>query len=185
MADIDMNDLERRMNGAIDSLSEDFSGLRTGRASTGLIDTLPVEAYGSNMPLNQVGTVAAPEARLLTVQVWDKSMVNPVAKAITNANLGLNPQPDGQLIRIPLPDLTEERRIELAKVAAKYAEQARIAVRNVRQDGMQTIKKLKNDNEISEDDQKRYEDDVQKLTDKMVARIDENLAQKESEIKQV
>lgn len=185
MSEFDMKDLERRMQGAIDALSDEFAGLRTGRASTALIEHVPVEAYGSTMPLNQVGTVAAPEARLLSVQVWDKSMVNPVMKAITNANLGLNPQPDGQLIRIPLPDLTEERRLELVKVAAKYAEQARIATRNVRQDGMQSIKKMKNDNEISEDDQKRLEDQVQKLTDKTVATIDENLAKKETEIKQV
>lgn len=185
MAELDMKDLERRMDGALDVLGDEFAGLRTGRAATGLIENIPVDAYGSNMPLNQVGTVGAPEPRLLTVQVWDKSMVNPVMKAITNASLGLNPQPDGQLIRVPVPDLTEERRIELAKVAAKYAEQARIAVRNVRQDGMQNIKRMKSDGDISEDDQKRYEDDVQKLTDQKIKKIDDNLSTKEQEIKQV
>lgn len=182
MSELDMKDLERRMEGALDVLKEEFQGLRTGRASTGLVDHVQVDAYGSNMPLNQVGTVGAPEPRMLTVQVWDKSMVNPVLKAITNAGLGLNPQPDGQLIRIPLPDLTEERRLELVKVAGKYAEQARISVRNVRQDGM---KKLKNDKDISEDDQKLYEDDVQKLTDRVIKKIDDLFEHKEQDIKQV
>jgi ribosome recycling factor len=185
MAELDMKDLERRMDGAIEVLKEDFQGLRTGRASTGLVDHIQVEAYGSHMPLNQVGTVGVPEARLLTVQVWDKSMVNAVQKAISNAGLGLNPQPDGQLIRIPLPDLTEERRLELVKVAGKYSEQARISIRNVRQDGMQTVKKLKNDGDISEDDQKIYEDRVQKLTDQMIKKVDEMYEHKEKEIKQV
>ncbi|MGM0422810.1 MAG: ribosome recycling factor [Pseudomonadota bacterium] len=185
MAELDMKDLERRMDGAIEVLKEDFQGLRTGRASTGLVDHIQVEAYGAYMPLNQVGTVGVPEARLLTVQVWDKSMVNPVQKAISNAGLGLNPQPDGQLIRIPLPDLTEERRVELAKIAGKYSEQARISIRNVRQDGMQTVKKLKNDGDISEDDQKIYEDKVQKLTDRMIKTVDEMYEHKEKEIKQV
>lgn len=185
MAEVDMKDLERRMVGAIDALHTEFQGLRTGRASVNLLEPVTVEAYGSSMPLNQVGTVSAPEPRLLTVQVWDKGMVNAVSKAIMESGLGLNPQPDGQLIRVPLPDLTEERRNELAKVAAKYAEQARIAIRNVRQDGMQSIKKLKNDNEISEDDQKHYEDDVQKLTDRKIKEVDEVLEQKEKDIKQV
>ncbi len=185
MADVDMKDLERRMDGAIEVMQGEFQGLRTGRASTGLVDGITVDAYGSQMPLNQVGSVSVPEARLLSVQVWDKSMVNPVVKAITNAGLGLNPQPDGQLIRIPIPDLTEERRVELAKVAAKYAEQARISVRNVRQDGMQTIKRMKNDGDISEDDQKHYEEDVQKLTDRKIGEIDSTLEKKEGEIKQV
>ena len=155
MSELDMKDLKRRMQGAVDVLKEEFQGLRTGRASTNLLDHIQVEAYGSHMPLNQVGTVGIPEPRMLTVQVWDKSMVNPVQKAISNAGLGLNPQPDGQLIRVPLPDLTEERRIELVKVANKYSEQARISVRNVRQDGMQTLKKMKGDGDISEDEQKR------------------------------
>ena len=185
MAEVDMKDLERRMNGALEALHTEFQGLRTGRASVNLLEPVQVEAYGSTMPLNQVGTVSAPEPRLLTVQVWDKGMVNAVSKAIMESGLGLNPQPDGQLIRVPLPDLTEERRKELVKVAGKYAEETRIAVRNVRQDGMQSIKKLKNDNEISEDDQRHYEDDVQKLTDKKIKEVDQVLEQKEKDIMQV
>tara|TARA_B100000686_G_scaffold353749_1_gene460640 strand:- start:3768 stop:4325 length:558 start_codon:yes stop_codon:yes gene_type:complete len=185
MAEVDMKDLERRMNGALEALHSEFQGLRTGRASVNLLEPVQVEAYGSTMPLNQVGTVSAPEPRLLTVQVWDKGMVNAVSKAIMESGLGLNPQPDGQLIRVPLPDLTEERRKELVKVAGKYAEETRIAVRNVRQDGMQSIKKLKNDNEISEDDQRHYEDDVQKLTDKKIKEVDQVLEQKEKDIMQV
>ena len=185
MAEVDMKDLERRMNGALEALHSEFQGLRTGRASVNLLEPVQVEAYGSTMPLNQVGTVSAPEPRLLTGQVWDKGMVNAVSKAIMESGLGLNPQPDGQLIRVPLPDLTEERRKELVKVAGKYAEETRIAVRNVRQDGMQSIKKLKNDNEISEDDQRHYEDDVQKLTDKKIKEVDQVLEQKEKDIMQV
>jgi len=185
MADLDMMDLERRMEGALDVLAKEFGGLRTGRASTSLLDHVTVDAYGSSMPLNQVGTVSVPEARLLTVQVWDTGLVKSVEKGIVNAGLGLNPQQDGNLIRVPLPDLTEERRIELAKVAAKYAEQARISVRNIRRDGIETARKMEKDSKISQDEEKKLEDDVQKLTDKLIARVDEMLSSKDQDIKQV
>ncbi len=182
MAEIDLKDLERRMAGAIENLQKDFSGLRTGRASTSLLDSVTVEAYGSQMPLNQCASLSVPEARLITVQVWDNSLTKSVEKAIANAGLGLNPQPDGTLIRVPLPDLTEERRLELVRVAAKYAENTRIAVRNIRKDGMDQVKQMKSDNVISEDEQRAYENDIQAATDKWVQKIDEDLAQKESEI---
>ena len=183
--DIDLDDLERRMNGAVDVLSQEFGGLRTGRASTSLLDPVTVDAYGSQMPLNQVATVSVPEPRLIGVSVWDKSMVPAVEKAIRNSGLGLNPATDGTLVRIPIPELNEERRAELAKVAGKYAEQARIAVRNVRRDGMDTLKRQEKDGDISQDDQKLYGDEIQAMTDKIIARIDETLATKEAEIMQV
>lgn len=183
--DIDLDDIERRMKGATESLKQEFAGLRSGRASTSLLESVTVDVYGSVMPLNQVGTVTVPEPRMLSVQVWDKSNAAAVEKAIRNAGLGLNPMLDGQLVRIPIPELNEERRIELAKVAAKFAEQARIAVRNVRRDGMDTLKKLEKDKSISEDDHKMYADEVQALTDKFVGLIDESLQSKEAEIMQV
>ncbi|MCP1335823.1 ribosome recycling factor [Futiania mangrovi] len=178
-------DLERRMEGALSTLQSEFGGLRTGRASASLLDPVTVEAYGATMPLNQVGTVSVPEPRMLAVQVWDRGMVSAVDKAIRNAGLGLNPMPDGTLIRIPIPELNEERRRELTKVAAKYAEQARIAVRNVRRDGMDTLKRLEKDGEIGQDEHKRLADEVQSLTDRTIGKIDESLAHKEKEIMQV
>ncbi|HWI85629.1 MAG TPA: ribosome recycling factor [Sphingomonas sp.] len=182
MAAYDKADLERRMHGAVESLKHDLQGLRTGRASTSLLDPVTVEVYGSHMPLNQVATVTTPESRMLAVQVWDKSNVGPVDKAIRSAGLGLNPIVDGQNLRIPIPDLTEERRKELAKLASQYAEKARIAVRNVRRDGMDNLKTDEKKGEISEDERKRKEGDVQKLTDATVAEIDTASAAKEKEI---
>ena len=181
----DLNELEKRMQGAMDALKKEFAGLRTGRASVNLLDPVMVEAYGQRMPLNQVGTVSAPEARLLAVNVWDKGLVTPTAKAIRDAGLGLNPQPDGQMIRIPLPELTSERRAELAKLGHKYAELARVAVRNVRRDGMEALKKAEKDHKISEDEHRMKSDQVQKLTDKYVKSVDDALATKEKEIKTV
>lgn len=175
-------DLKRRMEGALENLSGELAGLRTGRASTSMLDPVMVEAYGSRMPLNQCGTVNSPEPRLLTVQVWDASLAKAVEKAIREAGLGLNPQPDGTTIRVPIPELNQERRTELTKVAGKYAESARVAVRNVRRDGMDTLKKQEKDGQISEDEQKRHADEVQKLTDKFVADIDKKLADKEKDI---
>src|ERR671921_22512 len=175
-------DLKRRMHGAVDALKHDLSVLRTGRASTALVDSVRVEVYGSNMPLNQVATVSVPEPRLLTVQVWDRSNVQPVEKAIRSANLGLNPVTDGQLIRLPIPDLTEERRKELAKLVGQYAEKARIAVRNVRRDGMDHLKQDEKKHLISEDERKRLETEVQKLTDQTISEIDDTAAAKEKEI---
>jgi len=178
-------DLTRRMEGALEVLHQEFGGLRTGRASTSLLENLVVEAYGSDMPLNQVGTVSVPEPRMLSVQVWDKGLVSAVEKAIMNSGLGLNPSSDGQLVRVPIPALTEERRIELAKVAAKYAEDARIAVRNIRRHAMDDLKQLEKDNKISKDEHHDYGEEVQGLTDTYVGKIDEALANKETEIKQV
>ncbi len=185
MSDIDLDDIERRMKGAVDSLKSEFAGLRTGRASTSLLDTVSVDVYGALMPLNQVGTVSVPEARMLSVQVWDKANASAVEKAIRNAGLGLNPMLDGQLVRIPIPELNEERRAELAKVAAKYAEQTRISIRNVRRDGMDTLKRMEKDKSIGEDDHKMYADEVQELTNKSVALVDGLLETKEKEIMQV
>lgn len=182
MPQYDKADLQRRMQGAIESLKGDLAGLRTGRANVALLDPITVEVYGAQMPLNQVATVSAPEPRLLSVQVWDKSNVTPVEKAIRNSNLGLNPISDGTTLRLPLPDLTEERRKELAKVASGYAESARVAVRNVRRDGMDAIKADEKKKEIGEDDKKRLETEVQKLTDDMIAEIDDVTASKEKEI---
>ena len=182
MAQYDKADLERRMNGALESLKGDLSGLRTGRANTALLDPVTVEVYGAQMPLNQVATVSAPEPRMLSVQVWDKSNIGPVDKAIRSAGLGLNPIVDGQTVRLPIPDLTEERRKELAKLAGQYAEKAKIAVRNVRRDGMDALKADENKKEISEDERKKLETEVQKLTDDMIAQIDVASAHKEKEI---
>jgi ribosome recycling factor len=181
----DLDDLKRRMEGALTALEKEFQGLRTGRASVNLLEPIMVDAYGAKMPINQVGTVGVPEPRMLTVQVWDKSMTKAVEKAIRESDLGLNPQVDGQLLRIPLPDLSEERRGELAKVAAKYAESARIAVRNVRRDGMDSLKKAEKDGDLSQDEKHLYEEEVQEMTNKFVSRIDEALSVKEKEIMQV
>ena len=182
MAAYDKADLERRMAGAVESLKGDLGGLRTGRASTSLLDPVTVEVYGANMPLNQIATVSAPEPRMLSVQVWDKSNVGPVDKAIRSAGLGLNPIVDGQNIRLPIPDLTEERRKELAKLAGQYAEKARIAARNVRRDGMDSLKSDEKKGEISEDERKKLETEVQKLTDATIADIDSTATAKEKEI---
>jgi ribosome recycling factor len=182
MAKYDKGDIERRMQGAVESLKSDLSGLRTGRANTSLLDPVQVEVYGAMMPLNQVATVSAPEPRMLSVQVWDRANVTQVEKGIAHANLGLNPMIDGQTIRLPIPDLTEERRKELAKLAGQYAEKAKIAIRNVRRDGMEALKEDEKKREISEDERKRAEDEVQKLTDKYVGQTDEAAANKEKEI---
>lgn len=178
----DLNGLRKRMEGAVDVLKNEYSGLRTGRASASMLDPVQVEVYGARMPINQVGTVNVPEPRLLTVQVWDASVVKSVEKAIREAGLGLNPQPEGNLIRVPVPALNEERRKELSKVAAKYAENARVSVRNVRRDGMDTLKKLEKDKAISEDETKRHSDSVQKATDDIIKKIDTMLADKEKDI---
>jgi len=185
MAAYDKDDLERRMAGAVEALKHDLVGLRTGRASTSLLDPVMVQVYGASMPINQVATVSVPEPRMLTVQVWDRGMTAAVEKAIRDANLGVNPQAEGQVIRVRLPELTEDRRKELAKVAHKYAELAKIAVRNVRRDGMEALKKLEKDHKISEDDHKRGNDEIQKTTDGHVKKIDELLAAKEKEIMHV
>ena len=182
MAQYEKSDIARRMDGAVDSLKSDLSGLRTGRASTALLDPVQVEVYGANMPINQVATVSVPEPRLISVQVWDKSNIGNVEKAIRNAGLGVNPVVDGQLIRLPLPDLTEERRKELAKLVGQYAEKAKIAVRNVRRDGNDAIKADEKKGEFGEDDRKKHENDVQKLTDDKIAEIDKIAEAKEKEI---
>jgi ribosome recycling factor len=181
----DESDLKRRMDGALEALKRDFAGLRTGRASTSLLENIQVDAYGSAMPLNQVASVSVPEPRLLTVQVWDNGNIKATEKAIMDAELGLNPQTEGNLIRVPIPELSEERREEMTKVAAKYAEQGRIAVRNVRRDGMDTLKKMEKDNEISQDEQRDRGEDIQKMTDAHVKIVDELLEAKEQEIMQV
>ncbi|SMF76476.1 ribosome recycling factor [Allosphingosinicella indica] len=180
----DKSDLQRRMSGAVDALKHDLAGLRTGRASTALLDPVTVEVYGANMPLNQVATVSVPEPRMLSVQVWDRSNVNAVEKAIRSAGLGLNPISEGQNIRLPIPDLTEDRRKELAKLAGQYAEKARIAVRNVRRDGMDALKTDEKKKEISEDEHKRLDTEVQKLTDDTIKDIDAAAGSKEKEILQ-
>jgi ribosome recycling factor len=182
MAKFDKADIERRMHGAVESLKHDLSGLRTGRANVALLEPVHVEVYGAMMPLNQVATISAPEPRMLSVQVWDKANVIPVEKGIAHANLGLNPMIDGQTIRLPLPDLTEERRRELAKLCGKYAENAKIAIRNVRRDGMEALKEDEKKKDLSEDERKRAEDEVQKLTDKFVAEVDASATAKEKEI---
>ncbi len=182
MARYDKADLERRMKGAIEALKGDLSGLRTGRANAALLDPVTVTVYGSNMPLNQVATVSVPEPRMISVQVWDKTNIGPVEKAIRSAGLGLNPINDGNTLRLPIPDLTEERRKELAKLAGQYAEKARIAVRNVRRDGMEMLKADENKKEISEDERKRSETEVQKLTDEIIKAVDEAASHKEKEI---
>ncbi len=178
-------DLTRRMDGAVETLKREFNGLRTGRAHPGLLEPVKVSAYGTEMPLAQVGTIGAPEARMLTVQVWDKSMVSAVDKAIREAGLGLNPQADGMMIRIPIPQLTTDRRNELAKMAHKYAEGAKIAVRGVRRDGMEQIKALEKKKDIGEDVAKDWGTEVQKLTDLYIKKLDDALADKEKDIKQV
>ena len=181
----DFNGLKKRMEGALSSFRHDLSGLRTGRASASVLDAVNVEAYGQSMPVNQLGTVTVPEPRMIAVQVWDKSMVGAVERAIRDSNLGLNPIVDGTNLRIPLPELNEERRKELVKVAHQYAEHARVAVRHVRRDGMDHLKKAEKDGEIGKDDAHAMADRVQKLTDEYVAMVDQVLAQKESEIMQV
>jgi len=178
-------DIARRMEGALEVLHKEFAGLRTGRASTSLLEPLQVEAYGSNMPLNQVGTVSVPEPRMLTVQVWDKGLVKAVEKAIQESGLGLNPSTEGQLIRVPIPALTEERRVELSKVAGKYAEDARIAVRNVRRHGMDDLKNSEKDGNISKDQHHDFSEEIQDLTDAYIKKMDDALADKEQEIMQV
>ena len=178
----DKTDMQRRMAGALEAMKHDLVGLRTGRASTSLLDPVQVEVYGAKMPLNQVATVSAPEPRLLSVQVWDRTNVGPVDKAIRAAGLGLNPIVDGQTLRLPIPDLTEERRKELAKLASQYAEKARVAVRNVRRDGMDALKTDEKKGEIAEDERKRHEADVQKLTDSTIGDIDGAAGAKEKEI---
>ncbi len=181
----DLNELEKRMRASIDALKRELSGLRTGRASTHLLDPVQVSVYGSKMPLNQVATVSVPEPRTISVQVWDKSNVSAVEKGIREANLGLNPVIDGTLLRLPIPTLTAERRQELAKIAHKYAEQSRVAVRNVRRDGMDLLKKLEKDGDMSKDEHHKASAMVQELTDKLVKEIDETLAAKEAEIQKV
>lgn len=181
MSGVDIKDLRKRMDGALASLKSEFSGLRTGRASAHLVEPIEVEAYGSRMPINQVGTVAVPEARMISVNVWDKGLVGAVEKAIRESGIGLNPVVDGQNVRIPIPPLTEERRKELVKIAAKYAEQAKVAIRNVRREGMEDVKTA----EGGEDEQKKLSEDVQKLTDEMVKKVDEAYEAKEAEIMQV
>lgn len=185
MADPDLSDIVRRMDGANEALRRELAGLRTGRASPSLLEPLTVEAYGSTMPLPQVGTVGVPEPRMLTVQVWDRAVVKAVEKAIRESGLGLNPQTDGQLIRVPIPELNEERRRELSKIAGKYAEQARVAVRNVRRDGMELLKRMEKDGELSQDEHKRWHDEIQRFTDEHIKTIDETYAAKEKEILQV
>ena len=189
MAAADLNnlkqDITRRMDGAIETLKREFNGLRTGRAHPGLLEPVKVHAYGTDMPLNQVGSVGAPEPRMLTVQVWDRALVGAVEKAIRESGLGLNPATDGQMVRVPIPQLTTERRTELAKTAHKYAEGARVAVRGVRRDGMEHIKTFEKKHEIGEDVAKDWSAEVQKLTDSYIKRVDETLAEKEKDIRQV
>jgi ribosome recycling factor len=179
---VDLQELKKRMDGALAALKSEFSGLRTGRASTSLVDHLSVDAYGASMPISQVGTVGVPEPRMLSIQVWDKGLVGAVERAIRDSGLGVNPVVDGTMVRIPIPPLTQERRVELKKVAGKYAEHARVAVRNVRREGMEAIKKSDG---VGEDEQKRLSEQVQKLTDEAIKHIDEALASKEAEIMQV
>ena len=182
---ISTSDLSRRMHGALDALRHDLGGLRTGRASVALVDSVHVEVYGSNMPLNQVATVSTPEPRLLSVQVWDRSNVQPVEKAIRNAGLGINPIVDGQVIRLPIPELTEERRKELVKTVHKHGEDAKVALRNVRRDANDALKKLQKSSEITEDELKRFEEEIQKLTDRQNKAVEDVLKDKEKEILKV
>src|SRR5215471_7136094 len=179
-----LTDLRRRMDGAIEVLRKEFGGLRTGRASASLVEPVTVSAYGGTMPISQLANVSVPEPRMITVQVWDRGMVKAVDKAIREAGLGLNPQTEGQTIRVPIPDLNEERRRELTKVAAKYAEAARVAVRNVRRDGIEVLRRQEKDGDISQDEHKKLEREIQHLTDDHVKRVDETLAQKDKEILQ-
>jgi len=181
----DTSSLSKRMDGALNNLAQEFGGLRTGRASVNLLDSVQVPAYGSNVPISQVGSISVPESRMLSVNIWDKELVGAADKAIRTSGLGLNPVVDGTNLRIPIPALNEERRAELAKVAGKYAEAGRVSVRNIRRDGMDTLKKMEKDGELSKDEQKGFEGDVQKLTDTFIGRIDEALKVKEAEIMQV
>jgi ribosome recycling factor len=183
--DVLIKDLRRRMDGALEVLRKELSGLRTGRASVNLLEPVHVDAYGSNMPLNQVATVSVPEPRMIVVQVWDRGLAKAVDKAIREAGLGLNPQTEGQTLRVPIPDLSEDRRRELTRVAAKYAEQARVSVRNVRRDGLDPLKKREKDGEITQDQHRKLQHDIQALTDETIHKIDELLAQKDKEILQV
>ncbi|MER0238198.1 ribosome recycling factor [Fulvimarina sp. MAC8] len=185
MADFDFDDMKRRMDGAIQSFKGDLAGLRTGRASPNLLDPVMVDAYGTQMPINQVANISVPEARLVSVTVWDKQMVGKVERAIRESNLGLNPVTDGTTLRIPLPELNEQRRKELVKVAQQYAEQAKVAVRHVRRDGMDSLKKMEKDGDIGQDDNRQMSEQVQKMTDDAVSEIDKTLAAKEQEIMQV
>lgn len=182
MSEHDLPGLRKRMEGALKTLAHEFSGLRTGRASTNLLDSVMVDAYGSMTPLNQLANINVPESRLLTVQVWDKTMVKAVEKGIASAGLGLNPSADGQLIRVPIPELSQERRAELVKIAGKYAESSKVAIRNIRRDGMDHFKKLEKDGSVSKDEHQRKSDEIQKLTDEFIKKVDEALATKEKEI---
>jgi ribosome recycling factor len=184
-ATFDINDLKRRMAGAVTALRHDLASLRTGRASANLLDPIEVDAYGASMPLNQVATVSVPEARLLSIQVWDRSMVAAVEKAILKSDLGMTPNTEGQVIRLRVPEMNQQRRVEMVKVAHKYAEQGRVAARHVRRDGMDLLKKLEKDGHVSEDDVARQSDQVQKATDQTISEIDQALASKEKEIMQV
>ncbi|WP_417515191.1 ribosome recycling factor [Minwuia sp.] len=183
--ELDLDDLQRRMDGAVDALRKELSGLRTGRASPGMLDTVTVNVYGADMPLNQIATVSVPEARLISVQVWDSNNTSAAEKAIRNSGLGLNPAAEGSLIRVPIPDLTEERRRDYTKVAGNYAENGRIAVRNIRRHAMDELKKQEKAGEISQDDQRLYGDEVQEMTDRTIKEIDSLLEQKQAEIMQV
>lgn len=185
MDDVDLSDIYRRMDGALTALQKEFNGLRAGRASPSLLEPVMVDAYGSQMPINQVAAISVPDSRLLTVQVWDNSLVQAVEKAIRQADLGLNPQIEGSLLRLPIPDLNEERRAELSKIAAKYAEQARVAVRIVRRDGMDRLKEFEKKSEISEDEHRAHAADIQETTDDHIAKIDAALDSKEQDIMQV
>jgi ribosome recycling factor len=185
MAELDIDDIQRRMEASLSSLQNEFMGLRAGRASTGMLEPIMVEAYGSKMPMNQVGNISAPEPRLLTVSVWDASMAPLVEKAIRESDLGLNPATEGNLIRVPIPDLSEERRKDMVKVAGRYAEGCRVAVRNIRRDGIETVRKAEKDGLISEDYRHKQENHVQKLTDEFVKKVDDALSHKEKEITQV
>ena len=185
MNEINKDDLIKRMDGAINSFNGDLAGLRTGRASTNMVDGILVDAYGQKMPIDQVGSISVPEARMISIQVWDKGLVIAVEKAIHESGLGLNPQTDGELIRIPIPELNEERREELSKIAGKYAEQSRVAIRNVRRDGMDEIKKIEKDGIVGKDRAVDLSNEVQELTDDYIKKIDEILSQKENEIRQV
>jgi len=185
VVDSQLADLNRRMDGALEALRKEFAGLRTGRASAHLLEPVMVHAYGSDMPLTQVGTINVPEPRMITVQVWDRSLVSAVERSIRDSGLGLNPSSEGQLVRVPIPELSQERRQELTKIAHKYAEQARVAIRNVRRDGMDALKKLEKDHKISQDEHRQRSDEVQKATDQHIKTVDEALAQKEKEIMHV
>ena len=185
MSEINKDDLIKRMDGAISSFNGDLTGLRTGRASTNMVDGIMIDAYGQKMPIDQVGSISVPEARMISIQVWDKGLVIAVEKAIHESGLGLNPQVDGELIRIPIPELNEERREELSKIAGKYAEQSRIAIRNVRRDGMDEIKKIEKDGTVGKDRAIDLSNEVQELTNDYIKKIDEMLSQKENEIRQV